>query len=281
MSLARRTFASIVLAAALGAGLAACGDDTATTQTPADPKAALAESTDGLQAGDYAFTATLPDSRTSGVVHVPSKSSALEVVADDEEMAGTISFRVVDTDRYMKIAMDTSEMSAGLGDLDSADPEVAEALKGLNDMVEMFSGKTWMHLDLRKVKDPKNLSLDLANPDATGVTALLAHVVTAQGDATTITGTVDATKVDTESTPWEASDFAEMGDAAKALPYTATLDDQGRLAKLVLDAPKSGETPAGAWTFEITGYGAQTAQEKPAADEITEAPANAYEIING
>ena len=48
----------------------------------------------------------------------------------------------------------------------------------------------------------------------------------------------------------------------------------------MLDAPKAGDVPAGPWTIDITGYGARTAREKPAEDEVTEMPDNAYEMIN-
>jgi hypothetical protein len=157
---------------------------------------------------------------------------------------------------------------------------MAKMVKGLKDMVEMFSGKTWMHVDATKVKDGDDLTLDLQNPDLTGAGALVGGVVTAQGDARSVTGTLDATKLSDDDGPWDTADFTAMGETAKALPYTATLDEQGRLTKLVLDAPKAGEVPAGPWTIEITGYGAQAAQEKPAKGEVEEMPADAYDMIN-
>ena len=288
MNNSRGKLAPIVLAVALGAGLTACGGGTAEgggkAAAPADPKAAVTASTTGLDAGNYAFTSSSPDgNKANGAVHVASKSATLEMVTTDKDAAGTISFRFIDTDRYMKMKMDTKEMADSLDelkDVDTSDPQMAKMVKGLEDMVEMFSGKTWMHVDATKVKDGDDLTLDPAAPDLTGASALLDGVVTAQGDARSVTGTLDATKLGDDDGPWEIKHFTAMGEAAKALPYTATLDDQGRLTKLVLDAPKAGDVPAGPWTIEVTGYGAQAAQEKPAKGEVTEMPENAYEMIN-
>lgn len=287
MNHTRGKLSSTLLAVALGAGLAACGGTTAGesgTAAPADPKAALAASTKGLDAGNYAFTSSTPEGgKANGAVHAETKSATLEMVTTEKDAAGTISFRFVDTDRYMKMKMDTTEMDSSLKDLkdiDIEDPKMAKMVKDLEKMVEMFSGRTWMHVDATKVKKGEDLTLDPANPDLTGATTLVDAVVTAQGDARSVTGTLDATKLGEDHGPWEAADFTAMGETAKALPYTATLDEQGRLTKLVLDAPKAGEVPAGPWTIDITGYGAQTAQEKPAKGEVTEMPENAYEMIN-
>ncbi len=290
MNHARGKYVPFVLAAALGATLTACGGSGGSTAAgeaaapPADPKAAITASASGLNAGDYAFTTATPKGdKANGAVHKPSKSATLEMVTTEKDAAGTISFRFVDTDRYTKMKMDTAELKGTLKeieDLGTSTPEMAKMVKGLEDMVEMFSGKTWMHVDATKVKDGDDLTLDLANPDLTGAGALVGSVVTAQGDARSVTGTLDATKLTDDNGPWDAADFTAMGETAKALPYTATLDEQGRLTKLVLDAPKAGDVPAGPWTIEITGYGAQAAQEKPAKGEVEEMPADAYEMLN-
>jgi hypothetical protein len=283
MNHTRGKLSSIVLAAALGATLTACGGTSTATgdaAEPVDPRAAMAASTSGVRTGDYAFTSATPLGKASGVVHVPSKSATLELVSTEKESEGTFSFRFVDADRYVKFKLDTSEMTGNLDGIDTSDPSMAKMVKDLERMVEMFSGKTWMHVDLTKVKDSDDLTLDPANPDMTGAGPLVGSIVTAQGDARSITGTLDATKMGESTGPWENADFAAMGEAAKAIPYTATLDDRGRLTKLVLDAPKSGDIPAGAWTLDITGYGAQKAQEKPAKDEVEEMPEDAYEMLN-
>lgn len=289
MNHARGTFLCLVLAGTLGATLTACGTAGGTTATgekavPADPKAALAASTSALDAGDYAFTTSTPSGdKAKGAVHVPSKSATLEMVTTEKDAAGTISFRFVDTDRYVRMNINTAELKSTLKDLDgvdTSDPEMAKMVKGVKDMVEMFSGKTWMHVDATKVKNNDELTLDTENPDLTGASELVGGVVTAQGDNRSVTGTLDATKLTDDGGPWDVADITAMGEAAKALPYTATLDEQGRLTKLVLDAPKAGDVPAGPWTVQVTGYGAQAAQEAPAKKEVREMPDQAYDMFN-
>ena len=46
-----------------------------------------------------------------------------------------------------------------------------------------------------------------------------------------------------------------------------------------LDVPKAGDTPAGKWTINVTGYGEQKAQEKPTG-AVKEMPDSAYEMLN-
>ncbi|MCA2218645.1 hypothetical protein [Jidongwangia harbinensis] len=285
MKFARGKFAVMVLTTALGATLTACGTstdggNTAAAEPPADPKAALTASASGLKAGDYAFISESPAGKGKGVVHKDSKSANLTMFVEEDGIKGSIAFRFVDTDRYAKFDMDTKALSAQLKDVDTSDPEMAEMVEGLEDMVDMFSGKKWQHVDLTKVKEPGELSLDEENPDLTGASDLIAGVVTAEGDARTITGTLDATKSDQTNSPWDADDLKAMGAAAKALPYTATLDEQGRLTKLSFEAPKAGEIPAGTWSVTISGYGEQTAQAKPPADKTEEMSAQGYEMLN-
>jgi hypothetical protein len=283
VKLTREKFASLVLATVLGVALAGCGSTdggTPTAKPPADPKAALAASAAGLQAGDYAFTAESPKGKSNGVVHLPSKSANLVMLLDEEGAQGSMAFRFVDAERYVKFDVDTSAMTADLDKIDTSDREAAEMVKGLRDLVDMLSGKKWQHVDVSKINEPDEFSLDERNGDLTGASELLTGVVTAQGDARTITGTLDATKPDLANSPWDTADMTAMGAAAKSLPYTATLDDQGRLTKLALDAPKSGETPAGTWTLEIKGYGTQAAQAKPAGGETEKMSAQGYEMLN-
>jgi hypothetical protein len=284
MKFARGKLAGIVLAAALGASLTACGTssdagDAPAAQPPADPKAALVASTSGLKAGDYAFTSETPADKANGVVHSPSKSANLKTYFEEDGAKGSVEFRFVDTDRYVKFDMDTKELKAQLDSVDASDPEMAEMVKGVKDMIDVFSGKKWQHVDLTKIKEPGDFGMDQKNPDLTGASGLISGVLTAQGDARTVTGTLDATKADESNSPFDGEQLKAIGDAAKSLPYTATLDDQGRLTKLSFEAPKAGETPAGTWSVAISGYGEQTAQAKP--DKAEEMSAEGYEMLNG
>lgn len=276
------------VAAALLAGvtLSGCGDSGAakedTPAKPADPRAAIAAAVAVMKEGNYAFTAKTPDTDAAGAVHRPSKSVSMRMGTKSAGTEGTIELRLVDPDRWMKITMDLGDLGAGLGQVDTSDPKAAEFAESMRQMTEMFSGKYWMHVDMSKLKGDaaKQLGIDTEGADVTGVGALLGTVVTAQGDARTITGTLDATKITEDLGMVNTTDIKAMGAGAAALPFTATLDEQGRLTALTLDVPKAGDTPAGKWTINLTGYGAQKAQEKPTGT-VREMPDTAYGMLNG
>ena len=72
-----------------------------------------------------------------------------------------------------------------------------------------------------------------------------------------------------------------LGTKAAALPFTATVDDQGRLASLKVSVPAAGEVKAYQASITMSKYGATTAQATPAAAEVVDAPAQAYDFFNG
>jgi hypothetical protein len=278
---------SLLLAGLLGATVTGCaGNQEAGQQAgeqkpaaaPVDPKAALASSTSGLKAGNYAFTGSTPDTSSEGVMHFASKSAAVKSTSRAKDAAGTFELRYVDPDQYLKISMDTKEITAGLADMDTSNPEMKKMVDGLRQMAEMFSGKYWMQMDRSKVTG-REFNLDVSDGDITGLTELLSKATVTKGDAKTITGTLDATTIDDNDGMVDTDDIKAMGAAAKSLPYTATLDEQGRLSDVTIDVPKAGDTPAGTWTFAVTGYGAQKAQQKPSG-QIRKTPASAYEMLN-
>ncbi|MFI7597186.1 hypothetical protein [Actinoplanes sp. NPDC049681] len=275
-----RRFAA-VLVPLLGISLAACtGDDQ-----PSDPKAALVASTSGLKAGNYSFTASMPgDTSAKGVVHIPSHSASLDLDTVDDGTKGKVQFRIAEPDRYVKMTMDmgeTAKQLEGLSALRGDDPRTAKLTEGLQAMMDLFSGKQWLRLDMSKVKS-EELKVSIDNPDLTGATGLLGGVATAERKGDVITGTLDVTKVSGDSQLFGESAVKGADPAqAKAVPYEATLDDEGRLAKLVLDMPKTGDSPAGKWTVEVSGYGKASKQEAPPAAEVKEMPQSAYDMING
>lgn len=267
---------TLTLSAAV-AGCAKTADKPA--DKPAGPKAALAASVSGISAGNYAYTATTPDAQMKGAIHLPSKSASLAIDSKAADGAGRMELRLVEPDRWLRMTFDTKALADQLKGADLSDPSMKKLADGVHKMAEQFDGKTWMHVDMSKLKNAHDLSLDLARPDVTGASQLLAGVVTAQGDEHHITGTLDATRAGDDLNGFDSGDVKAMGAAAKALPYSATLDDQGRLTHLELDVPKAGETPAGKWTLDLTGYGAQQAQSKPTG-AVQEMPADSYSMLN-
>ncbi|MEV4636273.1 hypothetical protein AB0J80_02880 [Actinoplanes sp. NPDC049548] len=275
-----RRFAA-VLAPVLALSLAACtGDDQ-----PKDPKAALVASTSGLKAGNYSFTATMPgDASAKGIVHIPSHTASLDLDTVQEGKKGKVQFRIAEPDRYVKLTMDlgeTAEQLESLSALGGGDAQTAKLTEGLKAMVDLFSGKQWLKLDASKVK-AQELRVGLENPDLTGATGLFGGIVSADRKGDVITGKLDVTKVSGDSQLFGESAVKGADPAqAKVVPYEATLDGDGRLTKLVLDMPKTTDSPAGKWTVQVSGYGAQAKQDAPPAAEVKEMPDSAYDMING
>lgn len=263
MTKMRGTLLPLAITGLVGLALAGCSSDNKDSGTPAaakpaaaDPKTVFASSAGGLTKGDYAFTAKAPGAEQSGAMDVETKSGAVKAVLDSEGAPFTYEVRFLDTDRWMKLSVPGAP--------------------------EPFSGKSWMHFDGTKVKGDaaKDLDVDASHPDILHITELVAAAATVQGDAHAMTGTIDGTKVVGDDGLVSAAALADAGAAAKAIAFTAAVDDQGRLTSLELDMPKTSDTEAGKWTLNFTGYGTQAQQEKPTG-QVQEMPASAYEMLNG
>jgi hypothetical protein len=272
-----RRLAAVLVVPVVALGLSAC--------TSADPKKELQESTSGLQAGNYSFSVAVPGgSSAKSVVHKPSHTASIDYVSKTKDGDGTINLRFVEPDRFMKLTADLGDsakqlqaMQAGGGN----DPADAKLIQGLQSMVDMYSGKTWMKVDLSKVTANAQMKIDFANPDLTGISDLVKSAATAERDDDVITGTLDVTAAGDDTHVLGKSMFEGVdATAGKSVPYEATLDDDGRLTKLVLDMPKTSDAEAGKWTVEVSQYGSAAQQEAPPADQVQEAPDSVYEMLN-
>jgi hypothetical protein len=237
-------------------------NDTGTTAStaPADAKQALADSVKALAEGNFKFTLADSESTGSGSVHAPSKSARL--TAKPKEGEGEMGFVILDQDRWLKL---------DLG------PELNSALKLPN---------KWMHIDPTKVTDSellKEMSIEFGSAekvDPVGSAIILNSLVTAErtGDGA-YSGTVDLTKA-TDAGLVDEDDIDKLADKAKAIPFTAAVDGQGRLTKLTLEIPAAGAVTAHQLEATYSEYGNATAAQKPPAGQTQEAPASAYEVLN-
>jgi hypothetical protein len=282
-----------VVAALLLLPLAACagpGKPAAEAGKPFDPQATLAASTSGIDAGNYRLNLTMPgDGHFGGTVHTPSKSADITMKMKQKGTTLSMQFRFLDSQQFTKFQMDEADLAkmrkqldeiAAMGDVGGA--QMRKATKSLSEMLAMFSGKKWVKIDKTKLRDKSEATLDIDDPDLAGVSTLVKSATTAQGDKNTITGTLDATKVATDDAFLGNDTFSEVpADVAKAVPYTATLDAEGRLTKLVLDLPKFSDYPAGKWVTELGEYGTAKAAQAPPAAEVKEAGPEVYEMLNG
>jgi hypothetical protein len=69
------------------------------------------------------------------------------------------------------------------------------------------------------------------------------------------------------------------GTAASQVPFTAGLDDQGRLSALTIQPPPVNGKASPPIEVLYTDYGTTVDAQRPAASEIVEAPANFYKAL--
>ncbi|MEU8004547.1 hypothetical protein AB0B66_25595 [Catellatospora sp. NPDC049111] len=127
--------------------------------------------------------------------------------------------------------------------------------------------KDWMHVDVTKLGPNSTVRKSLEDPSFSE--NLLRTAAQVSWDGTNkVKGTIDMTK----SPTMNAAAAAALGDKATAVPFTATLDDQGRLLTMTMavgDAvPQAGITDM---VVTYSAYGEPVTVEKPAG-KIVEAP---------
>ncbi|HKT06240.1 MAG TPA: hypothetical protein VJT31_42585 [Rugosimonospora sp.] len=135
----------------------------------------------------------------------------------------------------------------------------------------------WMHLDATKLGKAANLPFDLAGAgDVLDITGLLDAVGTAQRvDATHYTGTIDMT-VAAGVSAMTQENLTKLGAKAKTMPFSATLDDQGRLTELIVDG--SAVDKALGARFAFMQFGKAFPINRP-VHNVVEAPAGVYDLF--
>ncbi|WP_089001993.1 hypothetical protein [Micromonospora echinofusca] len=263
----RRWSVGVLAATLLVPGLTACKSDdpapagagSAASAVPADPKEALIASTKELEKGNFTFTLAGDGLSGKGLVHKPSNSAQFSMKFDDgsgSSMGMELIF--IQPDSWVKL---------DLGELGAMIPG-AEKMKG-----------KYQHLDQSKVKDAGELSRYMEQADPAGSAMLTKGITdvekTAEGS---YAGKLDASAA-TDSSAVDADMVKALGAQAKALPFTAKVDAEGRLTELVISVPSAGETKAHDIKVTYADYGNATAAQKPAADKVVEASPETYEMF--
>ncbi|GAA1806065.1 hypothetical protein GCM10009682_29880 [Luedemannella flava] len=260
----RRSFTTAAVGLGLALALAACGpaDDNAggaaPTTAPASPKDTLIAAAPASSGKSFSFTSTGAGAKGSGRVDPASKGNDLSFAYTDAELGFTMDmkFLVVDADAWVKITFENTDGLTGL-------PKYP---------------KKWMHLDKSKVTDTDGEYI--FDPDPLSTSSVLKAIVSAEkageGDYSgtlDLTAAPDATIVDEEV-------LKDLGDAAKAVPFTATIGADGHLATLTVKVPKAGKNKAYTYTEKYADYGTAKPVSAPAAGDAQEAPDSAYEMLN-
>jgi hypothetical protein len=269
-----RRHATALLAAALGVGgLTACASDSGTTPavkaaapspSPKTPMQVLAASTASAANGAFRFSEKL----TQG--------------ADVGTIAGVV-------DPAGHVFAFTGDFPAGFGvtlhlELLGVQPELWAKTSFPGASAEMTAQlpklpTSWMHLDPAKLDDATKQAFDFAEPDVSDVSNLMAGLTSATTTrAGGYSGVIDLTKATGQSTV-DAEVVTALGAAGKAMPFTATVDDHGRIMTFGMAVPAAGGEEAQRLDVTFTGYGTAQVPGAPAAGAATEAPDAEYQFL--
>jgi hypothetical protein len=230
---------------AAGGGASAGTGGTASSAPSVAPKDALIASTKQLTQTSYHYTITSAGVSGSGATDPAAKSASMSMSGAQGGTSMKIDLIKVDTDVYLKL--DAGQLNSQLG----------------------VSPEKWMHLDAASWGANSNV-LNVPGGGGTDVSGLLAGVVNVQStDGKTLTGTLDLTKA-TGNSAVSADALSKAGAKAKAVPFTAVLDDQGRLSSLKIDG--SGIQDGLTIDMAFSDYGKPAGISKPDAASVVEAP---------
>ena len=214
--------------------------------------------------------------KTKGQSFTYTLTSGTQVTADGAQdvAAGNGSRNVTFTDPASGLVLKANLVMVSGGLYAKVDLGAAAALvPGLAGANNKF-----LTLDPKKV-NPNGLAAGLL-PTADTVTpdSYLGGVVTANSvSATQVTGTTDLSKSAPKLIP--ATSIAKLDATSKVVPFTATLDDQGRITKVVLSLPKIEALPAADLTVNYAGYGSTVQITAPAAADTVPAPDLIYSFL--
>jgi hypothetical protein len=216
------------------------------------PKDALLASTKSLATTSYKFTIKSDSLNGTGSADPVKKAVTLQAVGQEQGVSVKLDFIAISPDLYAKLD-----------------------LGGLNSQLGIQSDK-YMHVDATKLGANPSLPIGIDGDPAhvAGILAGLNNVQTTDGK--TFTGTVDATKMTGDSAP-DSDAIQKAGDKAKAIPFTAVLDDQGRLTDLKVDG--ASIDPKLAFEATFAGYGSVADITKPDASQVVEAPDSVLQLF--
>jgi len=255
-----------VLGAVLLVSLAGCGG----LSTDPEPSAAPAKKTPAEtllaavpdeKSSPYHFAVTNSDGKLAGVVDAPRKAIAIGITQKVDGVPVTLDmkFLVLDTKSWVRFKFSPADVP-GL-------PRIPAK---------------WQLIDPAKVKDKDNGPLaygeDQSDPG-------YAHEVIAnagqveQTSAGHFRGVTDLSRTGVEDIV-DNSTLKALGARAKAVPFTATTDAKGRLARLDLKIPAAGKTKAHTYSAVYDGYDSTTTPAAPAAAEQQKAVPAVYDLLN-
>jgi hypothetical protein len=224
-----------------------------TSSSAADPAAAAALGRAAATLANTSFKMTLtsgPGLRLTGTMDAPNGKGAAELKATGTNTDITVQSRLVGQDLYVQV------------------PGITKA-------------GTWTRIDVSRLPEGANLGLRPGQIDPANTAQLLASTTDVREVAPrSYQGTLDLTKV-AGVTGIDKVTVDKYGTAAEDVPFTAGLDEQGRLSALTIQLPAVNGRPAQPLEVLYTDYGIAVGELRPVASEVVEAPADLYTTLGG
>jgi hypothetical protein len=136
----------------------------------------------------------------------------------------------------------------------------------------------WLTIDQKKIASTGLAASLIPGGDSTMPETYVNGVVSAQSvSPTEIKGTIDLAKSAPKVIP--AAEIAKLPAGSKTVPFTATLDDQARIVKIVMTLPKISVFPASDLITTYSDYGSPVQITAPAAADTVVAPDLVYQFL--
>jgi len=261
----RRAGLSVLLAVGVaavgGCGVADAVKDAAPASAkPLGPRDALLESLPDASTGSFRFTVEGGETPSAGEIDAGKQSYRVGFRYREPEAGFTLlsDYLVVEKQSWIKIRFKDTKGLTGLPKLP----------------------KKWMLIDPTKVKsDDVPIKYDNETDPGDAGAVLRAIVEVEQTSAGHYAGTTDLTQQG-EADIVDAARLTALGVKAKAVPFSATVDSQGRLTSTVVKIPAAGKTKASEYEITYSGYGSTPTPAVPSADEQQRATKEAYDLLN-
>ena len=141
-----------------------------------------------------------------------------------------------------------------------------------------ISAGQWIAASPAKLTVGAGAKFDVASRDPLDLGVLVDSVTQVwRRDPTHLAGTVDYTRSHGVSAP-DADELSEAGKAAVSTPFTATLDGDGRLLTVTIDA--DAYNPDLTRAITLSDYGSAPAPSRPATSSVVAATPTVYQLFN-
>ncbi|WP_238009112.1 hypothetical protein KZZ52_25755 [Dactylosporangium sp. AC04546] len=252
-----------LLALVLTAGGVAACDVKASSDSPAQavsaaPDAVLKAAVHALESTAHTFGVKQGKAGKlnvgSGSLDPAAKSGTIAMTSTRDEETIALAFTVIAPDLWLK-----ADFGPGPNKAMGLEPDL------------------WMHVDGSKLGPDDTKPFDEAGAPKFGIIDLFKNGLhdVKRTDATHFSGTVDVSDVDSLLSPSNGA-LDKVGDRAKSIPFTATVDDKGRLTAFTIDGGSIDSDLAYELTF--AGFGSVLPVTKPVG--AVPAPAEVYELFD-